>query len=134
MSAGRQTVIERRLAGAKCWLPRRSFWPSSPLACCSLVRLRPRSHRARLRAVRAACGPFVLPHNELIPPTMLHAVQAEHDTRGFSGIPSPDEAVAEQVRKQNLQTGVFARGEHLYAQGTRSHRRLLDGNESATYV
>ena len=67
-------------------------------------------------------------------PTTLHAVQAEHDTRGFSGMPSPDEAVAEQVRKQNLQTGVFARGEHLCAQGTRSHQRLLDGSESATYV
>ena len=62
-----------------------------------------------------------------MPPTTLHAVQAEHDTRGFSGMPSPDEAVAEQVRKQNLQT-------RAYAQGTRSHQRLLDGSESATYV
>lgn len=59
----------------------------------------------------------------LVPIGAILFVQAEHDTRGFSEVPSPDEALAEQIRKQNQMNGVGPR--HEYA-GTRSHE-LLQG-------
>ena len=52
-------------------------------------------------------------------------MQAEHDTRGFSEVPSPDEALAEQVRKQNRDQGIGPRGYY----GTRSREVLLRGPE-----
>jgi len=59
----------------------------------------------------------------LVPIGALVFVQAEHDTRGFSDLPSPDEALAEQVRKQNMERGAGPRNE--FTQSTRSREVLL---------
>jgi len=59
----------------------------------------------------------------LVPIGALVFVQAEHDTRGFSDLPSPDEALAEQVRKQNMERGAGPRNE--FSQSTRSREILL---------
>lgn len=67
----------------------------------------------------------------LVPIGALVFVQAEHDTRGFSDLPSPDEALAEQIRKQNQGRGIGPRNEMAYAEGTRSREILLRGNDSA---
>ena len=54
----------------------------------------------------------------LVPIGGLLFVQAEHDTRGFTEVPSPDEAVAEQVRRSK-----FGPDSHQ-ASGTRSSALL----------
>jgi len=54
----------------------------------------------------------------LVPIGGLLFVQAEHDTRGFTEVPSPDEAVAEQVRRSK-----FGPDAHP-ASGTRSSALL----------
>ena len=64
-------------------------------------------------------------------------VQAEHDTRGFTAVPSPDEGLAEQVRRQNQLSGTGPQRENsAYAQSTRSRERLLQGvvNNEYAYV
>ena len=60
----------------------------------------------------------------LVPVGALLFVQAEHDTRGFTDVPSPDEAVAEQIRKQNAAGNGTRRD---YASGTRSREVILKG-------
>ncbi len=57
----------------------------------------------------------------LVPIGGLLFVQAEHDTRGFTEVPSPDEAVAEQVRKSKFDK--FGPDSHQ-ASGTRSSALL----------
>lgn len=59
----------------------------------------------------------------LVPIGAILFVQAEHDTRGFSEVPSPDEALAEQIRKQNQMRGIGPRTD--YAEGTRSREAFL---------
>lgn len=54
----------------------------------------------------------------LVPIGGLLFVQAEHDTRGFTEVPSPDEAVAEQVRRSKLEPDSHP------ASGTRSSALL----------
>jgi hypothetical protein len=57
----------------------------------------------------------------LVPIGAILFVQAEHDTRGFTEVPSPDEALAEQIRKQNQMNGINPRPEYA---GTRSQELL----------
>ena len=65
----------------------------------------------------------------LVPVGALLFVQAEHDTRGFTDVPSPDEAVAEQIRRQNAAgNGTRRQSERREdASGTRSREVLLKG-------
>ena len=72
----------------------------------------------------------------LVPVGALLFVQAEHDTRGFTDVPSPDEALAEQVRRQNAASGFVPRHEYRferqeYVGGTRSREMLLQGGAAA---
>ena len=65
----------------------------------------------------------------LVPVGAVLYVQAEHDTRGFTDVPSPDEAVAEQIRRQNAAGNGTGRENQRreYASGTRSREVLLKG-------